>query len=337
MSRENLNTKPMKTIIKLKIVWVVIMLLLTAQGHSQGFYITVGSGYGLSAVGKESSWEAGESISNTIHTTTDTWNGVTHNYNDIYDGSGTYKRIKGAGSFGKGVQAVATFGYMFTENIGAELGFGYLIGTKITIGKNENSTTNIYNYIDQTNPANNYTTTTYSSSTGKSEASGNMLRIIPAVRFSAGKGSIKPYARVGMVISVANKSTGSSKDVSINNSGVATVYEREYKYSGGISLGFAAALGATYNLTDNFGIFAEIGIITQSWAPKKWELTKYTENGVDKLPDMTTYFKESEFVNSYSYSSSDINEDSPNKSIKFHYPFSSIGINGGLFFTFGGK
>jgi hypothetical protein len=327
----------MKTIFKLKISGVIILLLLTVQAQSQGFYVTAGAGYGISPMGISSNWEGYESINYYINTTTDTWDGVSHHEQTQNENSGTDTRIKGSGSYGKGIQVGATFGYMFNENISAELGFGYLIGTKIWSIKGESYYTDEQKYVDETNPALNTISTSQSFSTYESKASGNMLRIIPAMRFSAGNGAIKPYARIGLVIGVANKTKGYSNMAGSDYMGVSTVMKYEYKRTGGISLGFAGALGANYKLNDLLGIFAEVSIITQSWAPKKSELTEFTINGEDKFSELTTSEIETEYENSYSFSSTDDDENSPRKSLKGSLPFSSIGLNLGLSFAFGVK
>jgi len=319
----------MKTNQKLKIFWVVIILLFASRAYSQNIYITAGAGYGISPVGNSSTSGTNYEANNTT-TTIDHWNG-THNYEYIYESSIKNSRIKGAGSFGKGFRFGATVGYMFTENIGAELGFDYLMGNKFTTGTSKYSNTSIYNFIDSIM---NDVNTTHTSGSLKSKGSGNMLRFIPALRITAGKGAIKPYLRLGLVVSVANKLKITSEDSETDNSNVTTVSIHEFKYSGGISLGFAGALGANYKISDHMGVFAEFGIITQSWAPKKGLLTKYTIDGVDKLPGMSDENKETEFVNSYSYTSTNDVSSESRKSIKTHYPFSSIGLNVGVSFSF---
>ncbi len=47
--------------------------------------------------------------------------------------------------------------------------------------------------------------------------------------------------------------------------------------------------------------------------------------GVDQLPNMTNREKQTEYSDSYTYSSF-----SPNKQLKFNMPFSSIGFNIGV-------
>ena len=78
-------------------------------------------------------------------------------------------------------------------------------------------------------------------------------------------------------------------------------YEYETEYSGGISFGFAGGIGADFMFNESIGIFTEVSINTQSWAPKKSKYTKYIDDGVDQLPSMTTSEIETEYVDSYTY------------------------------------
>lgn len=164
-----------------------------------------------------------------------------------------------------------------------------------------------------------------------------MLRFIPALRISLGEGSFRPYAKLGLVIGLTTKFGFTYDYQYTNTSGNVRLSEQEIEYTGGISIGAAGAIGANYYITDNIGIFAEVGVIAQEHAPKKSELVKYTDDGVDQLDTYTTSMKETEFVDEYTVTSPNASQDSPNKSLKQYHPFSSIGLNIGVTFAFGGK
>ena len=310
----------MKNNIKIQSAAVIITALFTANVHSQRMYFNAGGGYGLSAA-PTNIYLFFDNMLNYDYssTNTTTYDGTTWSYSYAH----TNKRIKGNGSFGKGIQAGGTFGYMFTEHIGAELGIGNLLGAGITSKNNYTS-----EYIDLTNSANNTTNTSSSEET----ATGKMLRFIPALKITAGNGKAKPYMRTGLVIGVGAKVIDAIKPISPPTGGAFAV---EAEYSGGIALGFSGGLGVDFKLSSHFGIFAEGGIITQRWAPKKAELTKYTIDGIDYLPTLTTDEKETEFVDSYT--SGSYNSSLPTKQLKIFLPFSSAGINVGVHFSFGGK
>jgi opacity protein-like surface antigen len=205
-------------------------------------------------------------------------------------------------SLGKGFNVGGTFGNMFNKNVGAELGINYLLG-----GKTEAKDT-------------------YSDGTSTSTISAKMLRFMPSLVIASGLEKVNPYARFGLVIG-----TGSIKNEVDGNNEDGDVYMHEWKYSGGVAFGLNAGVGAIFNLSDNMGLFAELNMINLSYAPTKGELKEATYNGIDRLPDLTTSVKEIEFVDSYTYSSSNPPSDSqPDQELKVKAPFGSFGINFGL-------
>lgn len=286
----------MKTKINLQLAMLFIALFIGANTFAQGLYVNAGAGYGFPAA----CFLLEEDYTINSGNEFATWD---------------YEIVKGSGSFGKGILPGIAVGYMFNKNIGAELGIGYLLGGKIKSKDQE-----IYSYGTET------TETTLK---------GTMLRFTPALKMTVGDGNIKPYMRAGLVVGAAGK-----VKVTENYTGPdgekSNTEEQETEYKGGISLGFSGALGADIMLSDNIGFFAELGVITQSWAPKTGEITKYTVNGVDKLGELDTFEKETEFVDSFSNSSGSFDENSPMKSLKVYMPFSSFSINVGVKIALGG-
>ncbi|MEI6852178.1 MAG: outer membrane beta-barrel protein, partial [Bacteroidota bacterium] len=249
------------------------------------------------------------------------------------------KRIKGTGSYGKGLRTGLNFGYMITENIGAELGIDYLCGSKILRYKSGNITTNNATYVDQTNSNNNTYTSLVHTSSEEIKVRGSMLRLIPAIRITAGDWKVKPYVKFGLVISVLNQMQYEDNWTDVNTSGVKRVGEQIEIGKGNISLGFAGAVGVTYQLPKNFGVFGELGLIAQSYAPTKSKITKYTIDGVDQIPTMNTVDIETVYVDHYAHQSpaSPDAVNQPYETDKDYYPFNSIGLNVGISWSFGGK
>lgn len=286
----------MKSILKTKLSLAILLIVLVAQVFGQnGLYINAGGGYGISIA-------SNSSASSTDYSS----NGSTN----------SYKISNGSGSFGKGLQFGATVGYMVSENIGAELNIGYLIGGKSTITQKTaySNTSNSYEDI----------------------ISGNMLRMTPGLRFSVGKDKLKPYMRFGLVIGMASKIkdvyTTTSIDKPFNNPVVSV---QELSLTGGISLGFSTGLGVNYKLSEKLGIFAELGLISQAWAPNKGTITKSTVNGFDNIALLTPSQKEINFVNNYSETIGYQNPSLPSQALKTSMPFSSVGLNIGVQLSFG--
>lgn len=223
--------------------------------------------------------------------------------------SDTIATIEGVhGSLGKGLNMGVSFGYMFNKNVGAELGINYLRGSVIK------STYTDYTYIY----TNLQTLTTKA----------NMLRIIPTIVISSAEGSLRPYAKVGLVMGVLGKTT----DIYTDKIGTYD-YEETRESSGGIAIGFASNLGLKIEGA-NIALFGELAMINQSWAPTKNTMTESKFKGVDQLGSMTTYQKETIYVDSYTEPLTP-NQDLPRENTKQYLPMSSFGINVGIRIPFG--
>jgi hypothetical protein len=286
--------KTMKSKINLQIAMLFISVFMGANTFAQGLYINAGAGYGFPAACYL----------------------MEENNNRSYDGESSvnnWEIVKGSGSFGKGIQPGIIIGYMFNQNLGAELGISYLLGGKIVSTDEYHSVP--YTWIEETT------------------MSAKMLRFTPALKMTVGNGKIKAYMRAGLIIGAAGRIKSEYKYTSSSS----YIEEGEAETTGDISLGFSGALGTDFMLSDNIGIFAEMGIITQSWAPKKSEITKFTMDGQDALDNLTTNDREVEFVESYSFDSNNIDMDSPTQQLKMFFPFSSFGINVGLRIALGGS
>lgn len=216
-------------------------------------------------------------------------------------------------SFGKGINIGGAFGYMFNKNIGAELGINYLIGgTTETSSKSSSfnsSSNNTYNY------------------------SSTLLNFIPSIIITPGFEKINPYAKIGMSLGIA---TMSNKNENSSTSGSTTNTTNQTSIaSGGLAIGLVSALGATYEINKNISVFGELNISTLSYSPTKSEITEYKQNGVDNLSTLKTRDKVTEYSDSYSTdSSSPTDVNNPRKSMSINIPFSSLGVNIGVKYSF---
>ena len=265
----NFKSNKMRNLRKFFMV-VVTFISTVIIANAQGAYVNVDVGYNLSA---------GSAVLGTNETTSNE------------------EIVKG--SFGKGISFGLGVGYMFNENVGAEIGFSYLSGSKFEFTDNDGTT---------------------SSTT---EAKGKMMRITPALKVTAGE-SIKPYAKFGVVIGMAPKieaeETGST--------GFGGSFTSTDELSGGMAIGLMGAAGVDFKLSDMISIFVELNSISQSWAPDKDKWT-HTES-VGGLSD-----SQSGTIN-YEDNISASNTD-PNVGLKMNQPFSSFGIHAGVKLSFGGK
>jgi hypothetical protein len=267
----------------MKKLYIIIMLgIIGLSANAQRFYADAGLGWGFNAA----SSSFGENISNTPL---------------------NYSLVKG--SLGKGFPFGLKFGFMFNENISAELGIGYFIGSEITM----TSTRDPQTYY-------------YSVETSSYKAS--MVRVMPGVKLTSGN-KIKPYAKFGFAIGIFG-------NIIFNNDATgALIVSQTYKYSGNLAMGYYGAFGIEYHLTDKISLFAEVMSINQSWAPGHSIITKYNMNGINQLASMPTSQKEIDYVNTITSADTTRNGNIPSKELKQYYPMSSLAINVGIHFTFG--
>ena len=209
-------------------------------------------------------------------------------------------------SFGKGLNFGADFGYMFNKNLGAEIGVSYLIGG---------------NTISTLTQPNNSTEITVSS---------KMLRINPSLVITSGFEKINPYAKFGLILGSGYVILSSNQEIS-GFSGQQSNSE-SIKLSGAIAIGLTSGIGALYKINDKLSFFGELNMINLSYGPTKGIKTDFRIDGVDMLPSLTTRQKETEYLDSFTETSSNSNpqDSEPSKKLKQKLPFGSFGLNLGL-------
>jgi hypothetical protein len=225
----------------------------------------------------------------------------------------TYKDEVINGSYGKGLNVGLKFGYMFNTNLGLELQGDYHLSAK---------------YEGESKSNQNYSWNTFSSVNNRSTYA-TMIRLTPTLVFEVPGKLFTPYARIGVVLGMG-KITG---EETYSNSDGETG-ELAYEMNGGLAVGSSAEIGLKFGLTEKLSFTTGIKAIGMNYAPKRGEITKYTENGVDILSDLTTSEREVEFVDEYSGSSASSNPDEPGKDLKTFSPFSSIGLSVGFRYSF---
>lgn len=212
-------------------------------------------------------------------------------------------------SLGKGIGLDAAIGTELAPHFAVELGVGYLFGLK--------------NEMSQTTAGGG------SSSLYTQEATGNLLRITPAVVISTQLGKVRAYSRFGLVIGIAS-ATMHRTDSKTSPSKIETA-EDEEQYSGGVALGVLGALGGEVGLSGKLSLFGEINYTGMSWSPSHSEVTLNMSDGKDKLPDMKVRDKQTDYVSPLTRRSSDTPDDSkPREQLAFHLPFSNLGLQIGV-------
>ena len=219
--------------------------------------------------------------------------------------------VKSSVSYGKGTQILFAAGTMINANMGLELGVNYLAGAKYT---------------------SNYIVTGSNGFKETSEYVSSMLRLCPTLVMTTGKGNVKPYVKTGLVVGVSPKIKEAYTTVSDNGDNNRSRFES----TGNVSLGFTNSLGIKVGLSNSLSFFGEFNIVTQAWSPKKRMITESTQNGVDGLPNLPNYYKETDYVSTVT-TGNGFDSNVPRQSTKISYAFSSMGLNVGLHMSLGGK
>lgn len=210
----------MKTRRKL-IVLSIFSFFISINGFSQRMYFNAGLGY---------NFPAGSGII-AVHQNTG-------NMENRY------------GSYGEGLIGAIGIGYMFSKNIGGELGFSILPGKTF-----DYSYTSSGFYSEYTNI-------------------GKMKRLVPALKITVGS-KLMPYAKIGLVLGINHEINMTNTQVLSHQTDIFT-----NRLSGGISIGFMNTIGVDISANEKVSLYVEVMMIDQSWAPEKNEYTKSIVNNV---------------------------------------------------------
>jgi opacity protein-like surface antigen len=280
----------------MKKVYILVLAVFVMAGtlNAQKFYARLGVGMGFGLSYYGPSWD-------------ETING---NISDVSESK--------SGSLGTGLNINLGLGYMFSKYLGVDLGFNEFIGFGVKTKYSQTQTGFSQQWDDK------YV--------------GRSFQIIPALVITPGFEKLNPYGRFGLIIGVINQTNysytntqTSIPDAKASNTTVEKYKDKDY---GGISLGFAAALGADFNLSKNFTVYAEINLNGVNYSPKKGKVVEWTRDGVDQKPLLTTKDLEWEYVKKLD-DKVNIPSDSPNQYLKESALLTNAGISIGAKFRFG--
>lgn len=221
----------------------------------------------------------------------------------------TYSEELVRGGFGQGLNTALTLGYAFNDNIGFEIGGSYAFSGGIDTEYDESS--DFYTYE------------------GKANMKASMFQLSPRLVFNLNSESkLNPYMKIGATLGLGSKITMTGEEV-FRSDFDSDMVEFTIVQNGGMALGFNAALGANYGLTENISIFAEASFLSLSYAPTDREITQYEYNGVDELKELDKSDRETIFVDKLG-TSSNTNDNEPSEELKVYQPFSNLGLSIGL-------
>jgi hypothetical protein len=228
-------------------------------------------------------------------------------YSVTQTGENTYNFKTEKVSLSKGLHAGLAAGGYFTDWLGAEFQFTYLLSQ-------ENSVTDAYSYFED-------------------EWSYTYTMKSKLMRFALSMVLYKNFNTIGVYFTPGILVTSPKITYSRLYNDRYLVYDyyeeieefEEWEYSGGTAIGFTGGIGMNINVSESFGIFLEARTDILNFAPDNGYRNEYRFiiNGEQQPVDDPKYFTEIEFVDSYS-ESLDPDYDAPQKQLKRSYSFSSI-------------
>jgi len=214
-------------------------------------------------------------------------------------------------SLGQGLNIGLTGGCKISENAFLELNVSYHNGDPVNAKyTSADTSTNYYYNMDYSMKA-------------------KMLFMNPAIQLSVNpEKQLDPYIKFGIIYGIGKVYETDAMISSSSN------YEKKFVYQGGNALGFSSALGVMYKANELMSVFCEARMNAVSYSPGKGEMTKFEQDGIDRLPDQTVYDKEIVFVDSYTFDqSAPVDLTKPFKTLKDHLALNSFGFHIGLRFN----
>ena len=214
---------------------------------------------------------------------------------------------------GSGFSIMLRAGYMITTNVGADIGLNYLIGNRVNLSRQRLG--------DETFIM-----------TGQAR----QARLNPAIVFSTGTQNVlSAYSRVGLVLPLGGVTIIEYNIPSMfSQSGNSEVEVEEIR--GRFGIGFSGTLGAQYEIYPRTHIFTEVEAIHLGIRRRSAKTTTFRVDGQDALAGLTTFSRETNFVNELNNLSNNpdlnptIDQDAPYEALTSTTFFNSIGVNIGI-------
>ena len=243
-----------------KIATLALILLATTGKASAQFYFRAGLGYAFPV--------AGQTVYNT---------GIPYyEFPSAYSGTRT---INASGSetynikpisFSSGVQSVLGLGYMFTENIGFQVDAGIGIANPT------------YTFTDQNVPlnySNGSTVVTIVSNVSTTQHAQTPFFLMPSLVLQTNRDKLNVYTHFGVVLPLNTKITEHLIISNAPGTGSLSTDDFTWQVKSSFSLGFTAALGLKYNISDRVSIWGELSLLSMSVYTQEQNLQSWVEDG----------------------------------------------------------
>jgi opacity protein-like surface antigen len=175
----------------------------------------------------------------------------------VYQDGDLVSKESVTGSFGEGFRTGLSVGYRFTDRLGAEMGINYYASNSKTMLE------------------------TISQGETVLQAKGQVkaFDLAPALVLYLGEvKGFEPYTKVGVIVPIDGK-----LEIKTNAISNGAIVYREDVIKPNATVGFLAALGTSYKISNKLSAFGEIEYRNFTVHGKDKEVIEYTYNGTDRL------------------------------------------------------
>jgi hypothetical protein len=221
-----------------------------------------------------------------------------------------------------GINFGLNFGYTFKKNLGFELGVQHFSGST------QNSTgTDGFKQISAFERFREQTSLSINTT---------MWQVLPSLVLREEFGRYQFYGRFSAVLTFAQMDLQAQYSRVRELGGVRFNFDQEVDYalSGGFGLGSQVGIGLQFALSDKVNFFVEATYTGIMHSPSRGEMTRFHQDGVDRLPDLDTRHREFVFSNATKEGSGTADANKPGQGDRFWVPFVQAGLNFGLVFYF---
>jgi len=288
-----------------------ILSLAIATSYAQELYLRLGLGFAFPM--------SGQSVYDTpipYYDFPSAYNG-TRNYNA--SGSQTYN-IKNNASFSSGFNAIIGLGYMFNDNIGVQLDAGLGLASKE------------YSFTDENLPLNVGGGSTIPYNITTNQKADEPIFMMPQLVLQTSGDKVKVYSRIGLVLPLDTKITQDQIFTNGAGTGALTTDDFTWQIQNSFSLGFTAAAGVKYKISDKVSIWGEVSVVSLSVYTKEQDLKSWNETD-------PTYGSQSIPLSNYNgaqtikFSKTATVDSTYSQFPPYAQPFSNMAINVGVTFT----
>jgi hypothetical protein len=232
---------------------------------------------------------------------------------DVAAGTSTFDYKKA--TYGAGYGIDVGVGYMFNNHLGVDLGVNLGIAPK----------KNTFEYQQVTSMG----TITQTENTFMKMP----VYIMPSIVLSSGYDDpFQVYTRLGLAFPIGGRLM---REFSAENGMTGDIYEEDEEYDFYMSKGLQGALGASYQVSDNFGIYGEIRGMSLTRFVKSSTITRAELNGIGELDQWDEEDIETEYSPNYFYDPVTQTATMPTPSPVLSLPSSNFGIAVGARMGFG--